>query len=199
MEAHEIAEHIHHSPHEHGHRDAPPDGLRKFAGIYLGVVAMLLAIATLGGGAATKELLSANIHASDTYAYYQAKYLRQVQYQTAADLLEAGFGAGNDKAQALIKHYRELAARYESEPATANGKKELLALAKHWEARRDEAAARNPNFEFAEALLQIAIVLGSVSIVASSRRLLGVSAMLALCGVALTANGFLLLVPLPHG
>ena len=48
-------------------------------------------------------------------------------------------------------------------------------------------------------VIPIAIVLGSVSIVAVSRWLLGLSAVLAVCGVLLTVNGFLLLVPFGHG
>jgi hypothetical protein len=198
VEATEIAEQIHEPGHGGHHEAHAPDGFRRLAGIYLGIVAMLLAIASLGGGAATKEMLSANIHASDTYAYYQAKTLRQVHYQVAADVLETAGTGDPAKVAELIKRYRQTAARYESEPATGDGKKELLAKAHEWEARRDTAAARDPNFEFAEALLQIAIVIGSVSIVAVSRWLLGLSATAAACGVALTLNGFLLLVPLGH-
>jgi hypothetical protein len=41
-------------------------------------------------------------------------------------------------------------------------------------------------------------VIGSVSIVAVSRWLLGLSAAAAVCGIALTLNGFLLLVALGH-
>ena len=74
-----------------------------------------------------------------------------------------------------------------------------MARAKRWEHTRDHAAARLPNFEYAEALYQIAIVLGSVAIVAASPWLLGVSGVLAAFGLALTINGYLLLVPLPHG
>ena len=65
--------------------------------------------------------------------------------------------------------------RYESDPKTGQGKKELLAKAREWEKQRDRAAERDPNFDFAEALFQIAIVLGSVSIVAVSRPLLHLS------------------------
>jgi hypothetical protein len=200
VEATDIAEQIH-EPHHAEHRGPLGlDGFRKLAGNYLGIVAMLLAIASLGGGAATKEMLSANIHASDTYGYYQAKYLRQVQYQTVADLLETvGTSGDSTKTAALIQRYRQTAARYESEPDTGDGKKELLAKAHDWEARRELAVARDPNFELAEALLQIAIVIGSVSIVAVSRWLLGLSSILAICGIALTLNGFFLLVPFPHG
>ena len=42
-------------------------------------------------------------------------------------------------------------------------------------------------------------MLGSVAIVAASPALLGVSGVLAVFGVLLTLNGYLLLVPLGHG
>ena len=206
MEAHEIAEQIHESSETHAEAAPGHDWFRRITAIYVGVAAMLLAIASLGGAAATKEMLNANIHASDTYAFYQSKYIRQLAYQTAADQLEllaAGApGLAPDriaKVDQLVKRYRDTAARYESEPAKGNGKKELLAKAKEWEAERDHAKAQTPNFEYAEALLQIAIVLGSVSIVAASPWLLGVSGVLSLFGVLLTLNGYLLVVPLGHG
>ena len=69
----------------------------------------------------------------------------------------------------------DLAVVGRTEAAAGDGKKELMAKAKEWDARRDHAAAQTPNFEYAEALLQIAIVLGSVAIVAASPALLGVS------------------------
>jgi hypothetical protein len=202
MEASEIADSISEA-HEHHAGRRIGDDFRKLTGVYVGFVAMLLAIAALGGGNAVKEMLSANIHASDTYAFYQAKYMRQLSYQIAAEQLELQTSAGlpeaaSNKAAEMIKHYRDTAARYESDPQAKNGKKELLDRAHEWEAKRDHAAAQNPNFEFAEALLQIAIVLGSVSIVASSRALLGVSGVLAICGLLLTINGYLLLAPFPH-
>jgi hypothetical protein len=167
---------------------------------------MLLAIASLGGSEATKEMLNSNIHASDTYAFYQAKNIRQTSYQIAAeqiDLLGAGLTGlspeQQSKIQQLSKRYRDTAARYDSEPATGEGKKELMAKAKQWEKKRDHAASEIPNFEYAEALYQIAIVLGSVAIVAASPWLLGLSGALATFGLLLTLNGYLLLVPLPHG
>ena len=202
METHEIAERIHEQSEDHA--GAPShDWFRRITGIYLGVIAMLLAIATLGGAEATKEMLNANIHASDTYAFYQAKNIRQTLYQTSTaqlELLAAGATAlsESDKAKTaeLIKRYRDTAARYESEPATGDGKKELMGKAKDWEHKRDHAAAQIPNFEYGEALLQIAIVLGSVAIVAASPWLLGASGVLAAAGILLTLNGYLLLVPL---
>src|SRR5207302_3499208 len=87
------------------------------------------------------------------------------------------------KVEALVKRYRDTADRYESEPAKPDGKpgegkKQLLAKAEDWGHKRDHAAAQTPNFEYAEALFQIAVVLGSVAIVAASPALLGISGLL---------------------
>jgi Domain of unknown function (DUF4337) len=205
VEAHEIAEQIDEHSESHAHAAATHDWFRRITAIYVGVAAMLLAIATLGGAEATKDMLNSNIHASDTYAFYQAKNIRQTLYQTSAAELEfLAAGAASlsetDKAKAaeLIKRYRDNVARYESEPDTKEGKKELMARAKEWDAKRDHAAAKIPNFEYAEAAFQIGIVLGSVAIVAASPALLGLSGVISVFGVLLTLNGFLLLVPLHH-
>lgn len=193
-----VHEHVHHAHHAQG------DAFRRLAAIYVGVVAMLLAIASLGGGHVTKEMLNANIQASDTYAFAQAKYLRETVYQLAADQMEFELNqlpglsdAEKAKAAQRVEHYRSSAARYDSDPASGEGRQELLAKAKDWERKRDLAAEQDPNFEFAAALFQIAIVLGSVAIVAASRALLGISGVLSLVAVVLTINGYLLVVPLP--
>ncbi len=204
MELTEIAETIH-GGHEGG--SAHEDGrFRRLAAVYLGVVAMLLAIAALGGSNATKTMLDANIRASDVYGFYQARNIRQTALQLTADQLEAQLAAlpempdqAKAKIEGLVKRFRTRAERYESDPSTGEGKKELLAKAKELEARRDHAAERDPNFDFAEALFQIAIVLGSVSIVAVSRPILGLSSVLAVVAVLLTINGYFLLVHLPFG
>src|SRR5437764_12826105 len=116
---------------------------RRLTAIYVGVVAMLLAIATLGGAEATKEMLNANIHASDTYAFYQAKNIRQTLYQTSAEeleLLSAGGAISGDaggKASELIKRYRDSVTRYEIGPATGERMEELMAKANELEHARD--------------------------------------------------------------
>ena len=202
MEATEIAEKI--RGEDEAHSAAADATFRKFTGIYLGIVAMLLAITALGGSNATKTMLNANIQASDTYGYYQAKNIRQTVYQLTAEQLDSELLALPDMPAAAraniedrIKRYRDRVERYESDPSSGEGKKELLAKAKEFEARRDHAAERDPNFDFAEALFQIAIVLGSVSIVAASRPLVHLSGILAIAGTLLMINGYFLLVHLP--
>ena len=202
MESHEIGETIAGGEEAEGRHAA--ERFRKLTAIYLGIVAMLLAIASLGGANATKAMLNANIQASDTYAFYQAKYLRQTTYRLVADQLEAVLAAQPDlapqrrgKIEQEIAQYRGRADSFESDPKSGTGKKELLVTARNWEKKRDRAARQDPNFDFAEALFQIAIVLGAVSIVAEARWLVQLSAVLTVLAALLTLNGFFLLVELP--
>lgn len=202
MEATEIAEKIH--GEQEAHSAEADANFRKLTGIYLGIIAMLLAITSLGGSNATKTMLNANIQASDVYGYYQSKYIRQTAYTLTAEQLEVELlaqpgmpEAARTKIEDAIKRYRARVERYESDPASNDGRKELLAKAKEWEAKRDRAAERDPNFDFAEALFQIAIVLGSVSIVAASRPLVKLSGVLAVVASLLMFNGYFLLVHLP--
>lgn len=204
MEPSEIAESIHGHHDEETHGAHTDDGFRKLTGIYLGIIAMLLAITTLGGSNATKVMLNANIQASDTYGYYQSKNVRETAYRLAAGQLETQLAAQPgmpDQAKAKIantvKSWRATADRYQNDPTGGRGMKQLLAAAKELEARRDRAAERDPNFDYAEALFQIAIVLGSVAIVAASRPLVRLSGVLAVLATLLMLNGYFLLVHLP--
>src|SRR5262249_55551623 len=129
------------------------DRFRRRAAVAIGVLAMLLAISGLGGGNATKEMLNTNIQASDTYAFFQAKNIRQTSNQLAADDLDALLLAqpgiseeARRQIQGRIDQYKATVARYESEPSTGEGKRELLEKAQAYEQRRDRAAKQDPNF-----------------------------------------------------
>jgi len=183
---------------------ASSERFRRRAAVAIGVLAMLLAISGLGGGNATKEMINSNILASDTWAFYQAKNIRQTSNQLAANELSALLlsqpdmpPASRDQVQRRIDSYQATIARYESDPSTGEGKVELQNRAQAFEQRRDRAARQDPNFDFAQALFQISIVLGSVSIVATSRRLLVLGLALGAVATVLTLNGFLLVFELP--
>jgi hypothetical protein len=77
------------------------------------------------------------------------------------------------------------------------GKQELLVTAQGYEQTRDHAHAQEQSFAYSQALLQIAIVLSSVAIVASSRWLLYGGFALGAIALLLMLNGYLLLVHLP--
>jgi hypothetical protein len=164
------------------------------------LLAMCLAIASLGGNNAAKESMSNNILAANAFAFYQAKNIRQTEYKIAADDLRIQLA--NDKlspaakaiAEKKVEGYEKNIARYESEPETGDGKKELMAKAKAHEHERDIALRQDPWFDSAEALLQIAIVLTSVAILTGAVVLFWVPCVLGLLGIFSTINGFLLFI-----
>ena len=177
---------------------------KQRAAILIAVLAMILAITALGGSNAGKEAVNNNVFASNFYSFFQAKNARQTSYQLAAEEIELAWlndaGLSETAKQALkakAEAYRKTVARYESEPETGEGKKELLARAKEFESKRDHALKQDPYFDYAEALLQIAIVLISVSIVAEIGWLVFVGGLLGVAGTLLMLNGFFLIVEIP--
>jgi hypothetical protein len=184
--------------------DTADDRFKKRAAVSIAILAMLLAITGLGGQNATKEAINENIQASNLFNFYQAKNARQTSFVLAASEMEtawSGLAGLSDNARTAIAKkvgdYRRTIARYESEPETGEGKKELLARARGHMAKRDHALAQDPYFDYAEALLQIAIVLISVSIVAGQVWLSFVGGALGGLATLLMLNGFLLLVAIP--
>jgi uncharacterized protein DUF4337 len=186
---------------------------RTQSALVIAILAMLLALATLGGDHAKKELLNANILAADTWAFYQAKNIRQTSYALAADELETMAELGSpflsesarQRIQTRIDNYRQTVSRYDDEPdprdpgnpLKGEGKKQLQARAQHYEHERDHASAQDPNFIYSTAIYQIAIVLGSVAILATSRIILFGAITLGAVATILLVNGFMLLFPVP--
>jgi hypothetical protein len=191
MEAHETNELI-----EHGHEKS-----KNRTALLISCLAMVLAIASLGGSNAMKEAAHENILAANTYSFYQAKAIRQQALKIATSDLELKL-ASDPKMPPQIKElftkkieeYQKTIARYESEPETKEGKKELLVKAKGHEAIRDHALLQDPWFDYAEGLLQIAIVLLSVSIIGSIPALFLVGGIVGFLGLLSTLNGFLLII-----
>ena len=102
---------------------------------------MVLAVSSLGGSNSAKEATQENILAANAYAFYQAKAIRQTSLKIAAADLELQLlrdptmpATAREAFQKKIDEYKKTADRYESEPETKEGKKELLASAKAHEA-----------------------------------------------------------------
>jgi hypothetical protein len=180
------------------------DERNKWIGVFIGVLAVLLAICNVGGANATKDATHANIAASDTWAFFQAKNIRRTATTLAANelelLLAAQPGMPDDakkKFEERINAYRADAQRLTTDPIKKEGLDELFAKAKAMEADRDVALRKDPYFDWSQALLQIAIVLASVHLIIGNLWLLGLSGGLGALGVLLMLNGFTLAVRLP--
>ena len=161
--------------------------------------AVCLAITSLGGSNAMKEMLLAQQQASDQWGYYQAKALREHLYQTQRALMENEFFERSpsmrpetrQRFERLIKKFGEEETRFRNE------KKEIEKEARKLENERDLNRSKDPYFDFAEVLLQIAIILASISILAFSKPIFLASLAAAGLGCFLSFNGFFLVFRFP--
>jgi hypothetical protein len=132
--------------------------IKDKAGWVIVVMAALLAINTYLGNGNSSRILNNTIEANNTWAFYQAKSIKGTLAEMALD--DAMARRDVNKVHSLSKKI----ARYESDPATGEGKKELMAKARGLEADRAVAKQRSPWYTYAGSLLQIAIVLLTASI-----------------------------------
>ena len=163
------------------------------------IFAVLLAITSLGGNNAMKEMLLSQQQASDQWAFYQSKVLREHLYKSNSLLIEANLlerGAvmkpeAKKKYETMLKDMRAEESRYGEE------KKNVEEEAKHLEAERDKDLRKDPYFDYAEVLLQISIVMASISILAVSRQIFLFALVSASLGTVLMLNGYLLIFQVP--
>ena len=137
--------------------------IKDKAGWLITVLAALLAINTLMGGSNSSKVLNNTIDANNTWAFYQAKSIKQTLAEMALD--DASRAKDTKKVEALQAKID----RYENEPK--EGKKDLMAKARKLEEERSVAKARSPWYTYAGSLFQIAIVLLTASILAVNMRL----------------------------
>jgi len=176
----------------------------KMIGVYIGLLAVVLAICGMGGGNAAKESTLRNIEASNTWGFFQAKNIRRAGIRLQADELTLMLEANptmpetsRKSIQAKIDEYRALDKKLTSDTASNEGLDELFVKGKAVEVARDLALKRDPYFDYGQALLQIAIVLASVAIISGGNAILIGSVIVGLLGGVATIGGFTLAFPLP--
>ncbi len=169
-----------------GHVD---HGNKKIA-LMIALLALVLAISETLGKAAQTTALSQNIEASNLWSFFQAKTVRMTTVRAAAETVEVNPALAElPKAREQVENWRKAAARYDSEPETREGRKELAQRAKEAESRRDLAMAAYHQFELASGAVQIAIVLASATIITATAALAWVAGALGLAGVVFTLIG----------
>jgi hypothetical protein len=188
-------------------RDASEDNQRdrdRWIGVYIGVLAVILAICSMGGGNASKEATLKNIEATNVWGFFQAKNMRRHVLRLEVDELELTVLSNANltpeartAVEAKIADYKKLDTELTSNPKTNEGLDELFTRGKALEAERDTAMRQDPYFDYGEALLQIAIVLGGVALISTGSMLLIGSAIMGVLGTLMTINGFTLFLNIP--
>jgi hypothetical protein len=161
--------------------------IKDKAGIVICILAALLAINTLVGGSNSSKILNNTIEANNTWAFFQAKSIKQ-------SLAEGQLENAKDP-----KKIRELTAkieRYESDPKTGEGKKELMVKAKALEDERSVARTKSPWYTYAGSLFQIAIVLLTASILAVNNRLYSASKAVGIIAAIMMSQAIWLWIPI---
>jgi hypothetical protein len=187
MSAHENLEHAEHAEHaSHG-------GNKRIA-LLISVLALFLAFSETLGKSAQTTAITLNVTSNDLWAFFQAKTIRMTVLSTASEQLQVAADTSTDAAAKAtmtktIENWKKNAARYNDEPETNEGRKQLAARAKAAEHQRDEALARYHNYEFASAAFQIGIVLASATIITGMMVLAWLSGALGVAGLAFTAFG----------
>jgi hypothetical protein len=186
-EVHETIEKAHEG--EHG------EFFNRRIALLIAVLALFLSFSETLGKSAQTEAIDANVKSSDSWAFFQAKDIRRTTLNTAADqtaLLAANMSDPAAKAaiDKQIEAWRATAARYESDPKTGEGRKELAERAKEQEQERDLAMAKYHHYELASAAFQVGIVLASATVITGIVALAWFGGALGIIGLVLTLFGF---------
>jgi hypothetical protein len=180
----EHAEHAEHASHS---------GNKKIA-LLIAVLALFLAFSETLGKSSQTSAITLNVATNDLWSFFQAKTIRITVLTTATEQLqiEADRAADADakvRITKLIDGWKKTVARYNDEPSTGEGRKQLGERAKQAEEKRELALARYHQFEFASAAFQIGIVLASAEVITSIVALGWLSGFVGLVGLCFMALG----------
>jgi Domain of unknown function (DUF4337) len=179
----EHAEHAEHASHSN----------KKIA-LLISVLALFLAFSETLGKSAQTSAITYNVASNDLWAFFQAKTIRMTVLGTAAEQIELEADRTADAAVkarlvATIDKWRKTVARYNDEPGTKEGRKQLAERAKEAEHKRELALARYHQYEFASAAFQIGIVLASAEVITSMAALGWLSGLVGVVGLVFMGLG----------
>jgi hypothetical protein len=172
-EMHENAEHTEHDP-----------SLLPVT-FTMAVLAVVLAATTLLGHRAHTEELLFQSKASDQWAYYQAKSIREHTYELFLDLLSVSVVKDPEKAESVNKKYRAEAERYKGEL------NEIQAEAHSFESEVAMEQRRANRFDLGEVCLEAAIVIASLTLLTKRREFWQLGILMGVGGVGIALTGFL--------
>jgi uncharacterized Tic20 family protein len=184
-----------HEAHEHAEQAEEASHHNRGIALLIAVLALFLAFSETLGKSAQTAALSDTVRASDTWAFYQARNVRQTVVATAKERLELELPTITDpaaKAAATkkIEDWDKRIKRWESDPERGEGMKELREKATGLEKKRDHQLEQYHNYEIASAILQIGIVLASAAIITSMPILAWISGILGVVGFVFMLFGY---------
>ena len=176
-EARELQEHSEHGAHELAMRPVA---------FTMSVLAVLVAVTTVLGHRTHTEAVLYQNKATDQWNFYQAKKIRANDTQLAQDLLSVMTVADKAAAAKVAKSYADHQEKWNDDL------KEEQEKARQLEERVEQAEARANRFDLGEALLEIGLVVTSVTLLTKARAYWYLGMVFALGGVLSAVSAFFL-------
>jgi len=190
-EAQELQEHAEHGAHE--------ASLRPVA-FSMSVLAVLVAVVTLLGHRTHTEAIIAQTRAaveqnraSDMWSFYQAKNIRNTSSELTGDLLSVVQVADKKTAETLRSGLEKKQKKWEKDlEETQKQAREIEEKVKEQQEEVTLAEKRANWLDLAEALLEIGLVVTSVTLLTRRRIYWYVGLAASICGIASTILAFLI-------
>jgi hypothetical protein len=176
-EAQELQEHA-----EHG---ASESAMRPVA-FTMAVLAAIVAITTVLGHRTHTEAVLTQNKATDQWNLYQAKKIRSSDMGLISDLLRVVAVADKDTAQKTLKAYADHQAKWNDDLKEEQDKAEAL------EKKVDKAEKKANRFDLSETLLEIGLVITSITLLTKSRIYWYFGLAFALVGIVMASLAFVI-------
>lgn len=167
----------------HEHQDHP---LVLPVSITISIMAVLIAGVTLLGHRAHTEELLRQSQAADKWAQYQAKSVRLHETQGFSDVVGLIATMDKGKGDALAEKYSKEVEHYQSD------KEDISKEAKDLEQERDRSGRKGDRFDGGEAILEIGLVICSITLLTKRKIFWVVGVLFGAAGILLAATGLLL-------
>ena len=156
-------------------------GMRTIS-LAISVLAVMVAMVTVLGHRTHTEAVLTQTRAADQWNLYQAKKIRQGQISVAVDLLSLQPSSNDGAVQAKLADYKTRLDKSSKDQADEQEK------AKDLEHEVNLAERRADRYDLGEALLQIAVVLSSITLLTRQRTYFLLGLALGVAGLAFAAS-----------
>jgi Domain of unknown function (DUF4337) len=160
--------------------------LKNKAALIISIFAAIYSVDAFIGSQISSKILNNTIHVNDVWNFYQAKSIKQMVTEYSKDI------AIRDKDTSKIAEMQALIDRYESDPKTGEGKKELLVKAKSIEAEIDHLKRQSPWIGLAGSIMQISIVLITASMLSAGMMMFWGGILAQVVALAIMGQGLFL-------
>jgi hypothetical protein len=171
--------------HEHAEHGAENPKM-AIVTLTMAVLAVLVATVSLEGQRIHEGTLISQTKATDQWAFYQAKAIRERSYEVFEDQLSVFTVQSPAKAEEIKAKYDKEIARYKGEM------KDIQTEATKIESDIQVLERRSNRFDLGEVLLEAALVICSITLLTGKRAFWLFGSAAGLAGVLVACSGFLI-------